>query len=123
MQKMDLEIMRKFNELDQKGKIQAEYVWIGGSNELRCKTRTLAAPAKGGSYTPADLPIWNFDGSSTGQAPGDDSEVLLKPCAIFPDPFRGAPHLSPSRRTDRQAPSSADDPYQKVKDCPCRARS
>ena len=25
-----------------------------------------------------DLPIWNYDGSSTGQAPGHDSEVLLK---------------------------------------------
>lgn len=28
-------------------------------------------------------------GSSTGQAPGHDSEVLLKPVRIFPDPFRG----------------------------------
>jgi glutamine synthetase len=38
-------------------------------------------------------PIWNFDGSSTGQAPGDDSEVLLKPQAIFPDPFRGGKNI------------------------------
>lgn len=34
------------------------------------------------------LPKWNFDGSSTGQAPGDDSEVILHPQAIFTDPFR-----------------------------------
>ena len=34
------------------------------------------------------LPKWNFDGSSTGQAPGDDSEVVLRPCRIFRDPFR-----------------------------------
>lgn len=34
------------------------------------------------------LPQWNFDGSSTGQAPGDDSEVMLRPCRIFKDPFR-----------------------------------
>ena len=32
-------------------------------------------------------------GSSTGQAPGHDSEVLLKPVRIFPDPFRGAPNI------------------------------
>lgn len=38
-------------------------------------------------------PIWNFDGSSTGQAPGDDSEVLLKPQAIYPDPFRGGNNI------------------------------
>ncbi|RYG48734.1 hypothetical protein EON67_07315 [archaeon] len=31
----------------------------------------------------------NFDGSSTGQAPGHDSEVLLKPVAMYADPFRG----------------------------------
>jgi glutamine synthetase len=81
------------------------------------KTRTLYELPK----TPADLPIWNFDGegalakfdflvekgphlrtltpspppagSSTGQAPGTDSEVLLRPVRIFPDPFRGAPNL------------------------------
>jgi len=35
-----------------------------------------------------DLPVWNYDGSSTGQAPGRDSEVYLKPVAIYPDPFR-----------------------------------
>jgi glutamine synthetase len=34
------------------------------------------------------LPEWNFDGSSTNQAPGDNSEVLLRPQAVFPDPFR-----------------------------------
>jgi hypothetical protein len=34
------------------------------------------------------LPKWNFDGSSTNQAPGDDSEVILRPCRIFRDPFR-----------------------------------
>lgn len=34
------------------------------------------------------LPKWNFDGSSTGQAPGDDSEVILTPRRIFIDPFR-----------------------------------
>ncbi len=43
--------------------------------------------------SPSELPIWNFDGSSTGQAPGHDSEVLLRPCSIFPDPFRGAPNV------------------------------
>lgn len=31
---------------------------------------------------------WNFDGSSTGQAPGDNSDVYLKPVAVYPDPFR-----------------------------------
>ena len=34
------------------------------------------------------LPKWNFDGSSTDQAPGDDSEVILYPRRIFKDPFR-----------------------------------
>merc|ERR1711970_1492815 len=37
---------------------------------------------------PKKLRIWNYDGSSTGQAPGADSEVLLRPVAIYPDPFR-----------------------------------
>jgi len=44
-------------------------------------------------YTAADLPIWNYDGSSTGQASGHNSEVYIKPRALFRDPFRGVPNL------------------------------
>jgi glutamine synthetase len=36
----------------------------------------------------SELPEWNFDGSSTGQAPGDNSDVYLRPVAFYPDPFR-----------------------------------
>ena len=82
--KLSLDVQDRFLRLNQQGKVQAEYVWIGGNSELRCKTKTLSTMPS----SPADLPIWNFDGSSTEQAPGSDSEVLLKPCAIYPDPFR-----------------------------------
>lgn len=63
----------------------AEYIWIGGNGgDIRGKTKTLTKkPA-----SVADLPVWNYDGSSTNQAPGKDSEVYLKPVAIYPDPFR-----------------------------------
>ena len=62
-----------------------EYIWIDGYGNTRSKTKVI------NSDTPiqfSDLPIWNYDGSSTGQAPGSDSEVLIRPVAIYPDPFR-----------------------------------
>ncbi|KAL8157832.1 glutamine synthetase cytosolic isozyme 2-like [Apium graveolens] len=66
-------------------KITAEYIWIGGSGmDLRSKARTLNGPVT----SPEELPKWNYDGSSTDQAPGTDSEVILYPQAIFKDPFR-----------------------------------
>ena len=34
------------------------------------------------------IPEWNYDGSSTGQAEGKKSEVILKPVYVCPDPFR-----------------------------------
>ncbi|PIA25512.1 hypothetical protein AQUCO_11200021v1 [Aquilegia coerulea] len=37
---------------------------------------------------PTKLPRWNYGDSSTGQAPGEGSEVILYPQAIFKDPFR-----------------------------------
>ncbi|CAK9203119.1 unnamed protein product [Sphagnum troendelagicum] len=71
--------------LEDKPEIIAEYIWIGGSGtDLRSKARTLPGPVT----DPLELPKWNYDGSSTGQAPGEDSEVILYPQAIFKDPFR-----------------------------------
>lgn len=82
-------------------RISAEYIWIGGKdthNDLRSKVRTLDLNITNdwSKLTFAELnkmylhkiPEWNFDGSSTGQASSnDDTEVVLKPCAICPDPF------------------------------------
>ena len=34
-------------------------------------------------------PIWGFDGSSTNQAPGSNSDCVLKPVFVCPDPIRG----------------------------------
>src|SRR6185295_17597110 len=36
-----------------------------------------------------ELPIWGFDGSSTNQAPGANSDCVLKPVFNCPDPIRG----------------------------------
>ena len=32
--------------------------------------------------------VWGFDGSSTRQAEGSNSDCLLQPVAVFPDPAR-----------------------------------
>ena len=62
----------------------ATYLWVDGSSEnIRGKTKTLPKRPK----TPADLPIWNFDGSSTGQSVGKNSDVYLHPVAFYSDPF------------------------------------
>jgi glutamine synthetase len=83
---MDPAVIARYNELAYPAdRILAEYVWVDAKGETRSKTRTL--PAKKAESVDS-LPKWNFDGSSTGQAPGDDSEVILRPCSIFTDPFR-----------------------------------
>ena len=63
---------------------KAEYIWIDGTKPtalLRSKTRVLADGA--------DLPEWSFDGSSTNQADGHDSDCLLRPVFVCGDPIRG----------------------------------
>lgn len=78
-------LLEKYMSLDTGKAVQVEYVWIDGYNNLRSKTKTVYKVPE----SPADLSEWNYDGSSTGQAEGHDSDVLIQPVALFPDPFRG----------------------------------
>ena len=78
-------LLDKYMSLDQGERVQVLYVWIDGTGEsMRCKTKTVDSEPS----SHEDLPIWNFDGSSTYQAEGCNSDVYLRPVAIFRDPFR-----------------------------------
>jgi glutamine synthetase len=62
---------------------RAEYIWIDGTEptaRLRSKTKILADKQ--------EPPIWGFDGSSTNQAPGSNSDCVLQPVKVVPDPIR-----------------------------------
>lgn len=69
----------------------AEYIWLDGAKPtqgLRSKTRFVTAR----SLNPDDFPEWSFDGSSTGQADGSDSDCALKPVCVVRDPLREGEH-------------------------------
>jgi glutamine synthetase len=80
----------------------AEYIWIDGTDPtptVRSKTRVISnVPA---STTLADIkdidlgwfPEWGADGSSTQQAGGANSDIVLKPVAACRDPFRKGHYL------------------------------
>ena len=58
--------------------IIAEYVWLDATNNFRSKIRILGLN---------DNNKWNYDGSSTGQATTESSEIILVPVATFKHPF------------------------------------
>jgi glutamine synthetase len=67
---------------------QAEYIWIDGTKPsplMRNKTRVVADGKQPG--------IWGFDGSSTNQAPGKNSDCVLRPVFTCPDPIRGGDNV------------------------------
>jgi glutamine synthetase len=66
-----------------------EYVWLGGTGmDIRSKAKTFNKPVT----CIQDLPEWNYDGSSTYQASTENSEITLRPVALFRDPFRQGNH-------------------------------
>ncbi|MDA3038075.1 MAG: glutamine synthetase beta-grasp domain-containing protein [Actinomycetota bacterium] len=67
---------------------RAEYIWIDGTAptaEVRSKTKILQDGEEPGT--------WGFDGSSTNQATGDNSDVVLIPVFQCKDPIRGGDNI------------------------------
>ena len=82
-------------------KIKLEYIWLDGTKpepQLRSKTK-IYSPSMGldGMHLRlpelSDLPQWTFDGSSTGQASGNFSDLVLNPVKMCPDPLRDLGYL------------------------------
>lgn len=82
--------VKEIKNLTQRGKVIAEYIWIDKSGiTTRSKSRILASEPSDVS----DLPAWSYDGSSTGQAVTENSEIVIKPVNFYPDPFRGGDNI------------------------------
>ena len=64
-----------------------EYIWVGGNSELRSKVKVeyFNNDVDKTQLNVNQVSLWNYDGSSTGQATGEDSEVLIKPCRLYPN--------------------------------------
>jgi glutamine synthetase len=67
-------------------KVMVEYLWLDGNKtpQIRSKTKIISVNRK----NQIEIPDWIFDGSSTNQAKGEDSDCILKPVAHFYDPLR-----------------------------------
>ena len=63
---------------------KAEYIWIDGSEPVS-KLRSKGKVVEMGE----EPPIWGYDGSSTNQATGDNSDCVLRPVFTCSDPIRG----------------------------------
>ena len=68
-----------------------EYIWLDGTEptaQLRSKTKIV----KSFDRCCGEAPIWGFDGSSTQQAEGSDSDCVLKPVRLYPNPLEKGNH-------------------------------
>lgn len=82
-------------------KIKLEYIWLDGTKpepKIRAKTKVYTAPmGRDGMYPQLpkleDLPEWTFDGSSTKQAEGNYSDLVLKPVKMCPNPLNDLSYI------------------------------
>ena len=92
----------------------AEYIWIGGGCDLHSKTRVL-------DFQPScveQLPAWHFDDDT--QTDGC-RRVNLRPCRVFPDPFRDGGNVLVLCDTYQQTlqPEQAGPAHPSNTRCPC----
>ena len=86
----------------------ATYIWSDGTTptaRLRSKIRGVdvghqykesgptGGPPQFSIPKVEAFPVWAFDGSSTNQASGGDSDLLLKPIKVIADPTRNSTYL------------------------------
>ncbi len=70
--------------------ICAEYVWLDGASPTQAlRSKMLVLPSPKSTVSLSSFPDWSFDGSSTSQAKGSNSDLYLKTVQFFPDPIRG----------------------------------
>lgn len=99
-------------------KIKAEYIWFDGTEPtslIRSKSRVVEVTSQ--EFLVNELPEWGFDGSSTNQATGDNSDCILSPVCYVLNPLErdnsvlvmcevntrdGSPHNSNTRAKLRQ---------------------
>ena len=81
--------------------IKGIYIWIDAYNKLRSKTKVIHIDKSfkyHGIEFIKNFPVWNYDGSSTGQACGIYSELKLVPKKWYINPFKvSKTTLSPFR--------------------------
>ena len=96
---------------------RAVYIWIDGAEptaKLRSKTKVIPIGE--------EPSLWGFDGSSTNQAPGENSDCVLRPVYSCPDPIRGGenrlvmcevllPDMTPHPSNTRAACAAAAEKY------------
>ena len=72
--------------------LKCEYIWLDGSDtpQLRSKTKVLRINSEDENWklSLGDIPVWSFDGSSTGQADTGSSDCVLRPVFACVDPNR-----------------------------------
>ncbi len=69
---------------------QVTYIWIDGTSPTQTlRSKVKIVPSNKNHLTARDLPQWNFDGSSTYQAVGHDSDLTLQPVCVVDDPILG----------------------------------
>jgi len=65
-----------------------EYIWLDGHSPSNIRSKTRIIETDEHSLYISDCMDWSFDGSSTQQASGDNSDCILKPVKLLIDPTR-----------------------------------
>ena len=69
--------------------IRLEYVWLDGYSPANLRSKTKIIEHSEHNISLHDVPNWSFDGSSTKQADGSNSDCILKPVRKYSNPIDG----------------------------------